>query len=78
MSHADTTPTLSVVVPVFNEAARKDLHLALIELPTDFVRIHAQDIAPDSETTTCLRSVLMKPEHEEWLERLTALLEASV
>jgi glutamate/tyrosine decarboxylase-like PLP-dependent enzyme len=63
---------------VFNEAARKDLHLALIELPTDFVRIHAQDIAPDSETTTCLRSVLMKPEHEEWLERLTALLEASV
>jgi glutamate/tyrosine decarboxylase-like PLP-dependent enzyme len=63
---------------VFTEAARKDLHLALIELPTAFVRRFAQNITPDSETTTCLRSVLMKPEHEEWLERLTALLEASV
>ena len=31
----------------------------------------------DGDTITCLRSVLMKPEHEEWVERVTALLEAS-
>ena len=62
---------------VFDAAAGKELHLALIELPTDFVRRYAPDIKADSDTTTCLRSVLMKPEHEEWLERITALLEAS-
>lgn len=62
---------------VFEAAAARDLHLALIELPTDFVGSYAPDIVADSETTTCLRSVLMKPEHEEWLERLIALLEAS-
>ncbi len=62
---------------VFEKAAKKELHLALIELPTDFVRNYAPQIEADSETTTCLRSVLMKPEHEAWLERLTALLEAS-
>ena len=62
---------------VFDEAAKKELHLALIELPSEFVTRYAPDIEADSDTTTCLRSVLMKPEHEEWLERLTALLEAS-
>ncbi len=62
---------------VFDQAARRELHLALIELPTDFVRCYAPDLRRDSDTTTCLRSVLMKPEHEEWLQRITALLEAS-
>lgn len=62
---------------VFDEAAKRDLHLALVELPSDFVRHYAPGIECDSDSTSCLRSVLMKPEHEEWLERLTALLEAS-
>ncbi len=62
---------------VFDEAAERELHLALIELPTDFVRRFAPHIDADSEVTTCLRSVLMKPEQEEWLGRITALLEAS-
>jgi len=62
---------------VFAAAAERDLHLALIELPADFVQRYAPHIEPDGETVTCLRSVLMKPEHEEWVERLTALLEAS-
>lgn len=62
---------------VFDAAADKGLHLALSQLPTDFVRTYAPGIDADTEKTTCLRSVLMKPEHEEWLERITALLEAS-
>lgn len=62
---------------VFDEAAKRELHLALIELPTEFVRRYAPDIVSDSDSMACLRSVLMKPEHEEWVERLTALLEAS-
>lgn len=62
---------------VFDAAAKRELHLALVELPTGIVRDYAPEIASDSDTTMCLRSVLMKPEHEEWVERLTALLEAS-
>ena len=62
---------------VFDEAARRELHLALIELPVSFVRRYAPDMQADSEVVTCLRSVLMKPEHEDWVDRITALLEAS-
>ncbi len=60
---------------VFDDAAKSDLHLALIELPARFVRPYAPDIEYDADTIVCLRSVLMKPEHEDWLERITALLE---
>lgn len=62
---------------VFDKAAGLGLHLALVELPASVFASYAGDVAVDSDTVTCLRSVLMKPEHEEWLERLTALLEAS-
>ena len=61
----------------FNEAAKRELHLALVELPANILSRFAPEIEVDSETVTCLRSVLMKPEHENWLERITALLEAS-
>ena len=62
---------------LFDSAADRELHLALIELPSELVHHYAPKIVTDSESTTCLRSVLMKPEHEEWVERITALLEAS-
>ena len=62
---------------VFDAAAERDLHLALVELPTRLFEPYAPEIEVDSETVACLRSALMKPEHEEWVERLTALLEAS-
>jgi len=29
----------------------------------------------DRATVTCLRSVLMKPEHREWVERIAAVLD---
>jgi len=60
---------------VFALAAKKELHLALIELPTSLVRTYSPDLASDAETVTCLRSVLMKPEHREWLPRIMAILE---
>ena len=31
----------------------------------------------DRETVTCLRSVLMKPEHFDWVERIWELLSKS-
>mgnify|MGYP001824467997 CR=1 FL=1 len=62
---------------LFAAAADRELHLALIELPSSFEQRYAPDIEPDSEHITCIRSVLMKPEHEEWIDEITALLEAS-
>ena len=54
---------------VFEEAARLDLHLALAELPPRFFgpRAGSRDVGA---TITVLRSVLMKPEHREWLDEI--------
>ncbi|MGE5413560.1 MAG: pyridoxal phosphate-dependent decarboxylase family protein [Syntrophomonadaceae bacterium] len=52
---------------VFAEAARRDLHLALAELPAGLFDLVGAGIARDRETVTCLRSVLMKPEHRAWV-----------
>ena len=60
---------------VFELAAQDNLHLALIELPVDLVRAYVPGIEANAETMTCLRSVLMKPEHKEWLDRIMAILE---
>ncbi len=62
---------------VFDEAARRDLHLALAELPAAFFDLAGAGIAADRETLTCLRSVLMKPEHRDWIECIGAVIEAS-
>ncbi len=60
---------------VFELAAQKELHLAMIELPVDLVRTYAPGLEADAETITCLRSVLMKPEHKDWLPQIMAILE---
>lgn len=62
---------------LFAKAAEHDLHLALTEMPVDLVRNYAPLIRANSETMTCLRSVLMKPEHRRWLDRIVGILEAS-
>jgi glutamate/tyrosine decarboxylase-like PLP-dependent enzyme len=59
---------------IFEEAARRDLYLALAELPSGFFDLSGAGIAADRETVTCLRSVLMKPEHRAWLPRILAIL----
>jgi glutamate/tyrosine decarboxylase-like PLP-dependent enzyme len=60
---------------VFDLAAERNLHLALIELPSEFVRSYMPKLEANTDTVTCLRSVLMKPEHRDWLDRITAILE---
>jgi glutamate/tyrosine decarboxylase-like PLP-dependent enzyme len=54
---------------IFREAAKRDLHLALAELPVRFFDL-PPGMMQDRETVTCLRSVLMKPEHREWIDRI--------
>jgi len=60
---------------IFDKAASENLHLALIELPASLASYWLPDLVVDSESITCLRSVLMKPEHKEWSERIVQLLE---
>ena len=59
---------------VFERAARVGLHLALAELPAAFFKLEAAGIERDCDSFTCLRSVLMKPEHLDWLDRIENLL----
>jgi tyrosine decarboxylase / aspartate 1-decarboxylase len=63
---------------VFAEAAKQNLHLALAELPATFFDTAANIIEQDMETVTCLRSVLMKPEHLDWIDRIWGILDASL
>ena len=60
---------------VFEAAAGKDLHLALIELPVDMVRHYCPDLVENRDTVRLLRSCLMKPEHLEWIDEIWKLLE---
>jgi len=53
---------------IFEAAAGRNLHLAVAELPTAFWEANLGAMRRDRETMTCLRSVLMKPEHSEWVE----------
>ncbi|MGH9554596.1 MAG: pyridoxal phosphate-dependent decarboxylase family protein [Terriglobales bacterium] len=61
---------------IFEQAARHGLHLALAELPSRFFRASAPGINLDQERVTCLRSVMMKPEHLDWLDRIWMILSA--
>ena len=58
---------------IFDEAARRGLHLAVAELPIAFFDL-PPSIERDRETITCLRSVLMKPEHRDWIDRIWKVL----
>ena len=56
---------------IFAACGTRNLHLALVQLPEDwFLRTDAGVPHSGSERVTCLRSVLMKPEHEAWLDRI--------
>lgn len=59
---------------VFDAAAKHDLHLAVAELPIHFWERDLGGMKRNRDTITCLRSVLMKPEHLEWAERIWELL----
>ncbi len=62
---------------IFSEAARRSLHLALAELPVRFFDLAGAGIQCNRDTITCLRSVLMKPEHRAWVDRIWAILDAA-
>jgi glutamate/tyrosine decarboxylase-like PLP-dependent enzyme len=58
---------------IFAGCARRNLHLALVQLP----KFWFGPATSNEEHATCLRSVLMKPEHEAWLNRIWEELSAA-
>jgi tyrosine decarboxylase / aspartate 1-decarboxylase len=63
---------------IFEAAAKRNLHLALGELPVEFFEPRIAGMEKDHSTFTCLRSVLMKPEHREWIGRIWEILSESM
>lgn len=55
---------------IFEKAAEKNLHLALLNYPVRLLPKHWSGITRDEDYVTCLRSCLLKPEHEEWVEEI--------
>jgi glutamate/tyrosine decarboxylase-like PLP-dependent enzyme len=60
---------------IFEEAAQRQLHLALVTLPLDLIDV--QEMQRDHDTIVCLRSVLMKPEHRAWADQIWKILDAA-
>ena len=63
---------------IFAAAAERDLHLALAELPIAFFHGLLDDVEKERRTLTSLRSVLMKPEHLDWIDRIWEIIQLSV
>jgi tyrosine decarboxylase / aspartate 1-decarboxylase len=59
---------------IFAAAEKENLHLALAQLPASFFPQQTWSDQMHLQTITCLRSVLMKPEHLSWLDRIFAIL----
>src|SRR2546425_9134928 len=59
---------------IFAEAGRRGLHLPLAEVPVAFFDLAPAGVERAPGTITRLRSVLMKPEHRAWVDRISELL----
>jgi tyrosine decarboxylase/aspartate 1-decarboxylase len=62
---------------IFRAAAARGLHLALIRLPLRYFPSLAAGVPGDHDTVLCLRSVLMKPEHREWVTSILDTLDGA-
>jgi glutamate/tyrosine decarboxylase-like PLP-dependent enzyme len=72
---ATTSAASALAQRIFDQAAARDLHLALAELPVAFFDLAAAGVDADRPTLRCLRSVLMKPEHAAWIDRILERLD---
>jgi tyrosine decarboxylase / aspartate 1-decarboxylase len=63
---------------IFEAAAKRDLHLALADLPLHLFQNLPSNMKRDREAITCLRSVLMKPAHFDWVDQIWERILASV
>jgi tyrosine decarboxylase / aspartate 1-decarboxylase len=59
---------------IFSGAAAHGLHLAVAELPVALFESLGERVKKDRDTLTSLRSVLMKPEHLNWVDRIWEII----
>jgi tyrosine decarboxylase/aspartate 1-decarboxylase len=71
---ATVTASSRLAQQIFDAAAGKNLHLALVQLPSRFFPAGSWPDQNQHQTVTCLRSVLMKPEHLSWLNEIWSRL----
>jgi glutamate/tyrosine decarboxylase-like PLP-dependent enzyme len=62
---------------VFDAAAKRQLHLALLKVPGPLAQAWWPRLAADSDTVSALRSCLMKPEHQAWLPKIREILDSA-
>lgn len=74
---ADAGKGSAAAQSIFEACARRNLHLALVQLPESWFGPLNRAQSPGALFITCLRSVLMKPEHEDWLGRIWNELDAA-
>jgi len=60
---------------IFSAAVERGLHLAVAELPVALFEDLGASVQRDRNTLTSLRSVLMKPEHLDWVDRIWEILQ---
>jgi len=76
---ADSVSTTSMLSgQIFEAAAKRDLHLALADLPVHLFQHLPPNMNRDRETITCLRSALMKPAHFAWVDQIWTRILASI
>jgi tyrosine decarboxylase/aspartate 1-decarboxylase len=59
----------------FHEAAKQNVHLATFKYPSTSLQPLWEDVYFDNPEVLCLRSCLMKPEHEAWVEKMWQVLD---
>jgi glutamate/tyrosine decarboxylase-like PLP-dependent enzyme len=58
----------------FEVAATHNLHISTTNLPLHYFEL-PDDIARDQDKLTCLRACLMKPEHQDWMDTIYAIID---
>jgi glutamate/tyrosine decarboxylase-like PLP-dependent enzyme len=61
---------------IFVDAAEKDLHLATFQYPAASLETLWPEVRFDSDSVTCLRSCLMKAEHDAWIDSIWEIIDA--
>src|SRR5579859_7250063 len=62
---------------VFDAAAQRHLHLALVRVQGELAQSWWPALGKDTDSVTALRSCLMKPEHRIWLPKILETFDAS-
>lgn len=60
----------------FRATQKQNLHLATFKYPAALLRQRWAEVDFDQEMVTCLRSCLLKAEHEAWVDRIWEIMQA--